>query len=332
MANIKDTDYLALSVRVHAMEGTLLSKERLERLLDAPDREELVKLLSQYGFGDSLPTDPAALDAVLSLRWARVTEGLADGLPDPRLLEVFKVRYDYHNIKTILKATLSGRSAEGLLMEGGRVPPATLTAAAQGQDVSLPRPLEQALQEGLEVLSSTGDPQRLDFFLDKAYFSEMATLAKETGSRYLEGYVALMVDTANLRCLVRALRMKKSPEFLKGVLFEGGRVSHSGILSVAANGGDRLTELYAPTVLADAAQLGAAALSGGGLTGFERACDNALTRYLGEAKYIPFGEAPVIGFLAALESELVNLRILLAGRQAGLGKDVIRERLRESYV
>jgi V/A-type H+-transporting ATPase subunit C len=160
----------------------------------------------------------------------------------------------------------------------------------------------------------------------------MATLAKETGSRYLEGYVALMVDTANLRCLVRALRMKKSPEFLKGVLFEGGRVSHSGILSVAANGGDRLTELYAPTVLADAALLGGAALSGGGLTGFERACDNALTRYLGEAKYIPFGEAPVIGFLAALESELVNLRILLAGRQAGLGKDVIRERLRESYV
>ena len=36
MANkIKDTDYLAISARVRAMETTLLTAERMERLLEA---------------------------------------------------------------------------------------------------------------------------------------------------------------------------------------------------------------------------------------------------------------------------------------------------------
>ena len=57
-----------------------------------------------------------------------------------------------------------------------------------------------------------------------------------------------------------------------------------------------------------------------------------MTRYLAGAKYVPFGEAPVVGYLAAVDSELTNLRIILSGRMAGLDGDTIRERLRESYV
>ena len=45
-----------------------------------------------------------------------------------------------------------------------------------------------------------------------------------------------------------------------------------------------------------------------------------------------FGEAPLIGYLAARETELTNVRVILSGRLAGLDADTIRERLRESYV
>ena len=46
MANkIKDTDYLAISARVRAMETTLLTAERMERLLEARSDEEVSKLL-----------------------------------------------------------------------------------------------------------------------------------------------------------------------------------------------------------------------------------------------------------------------------------------------
>ena len=47
---------------------------------------------------------------------------------------------------------------------------------------------------------------------------------------------------------------------------------------------------------------------------------------------MPFGEAPLGGYLAARETEYTNLRILLIGRNTGLPADVIRSRLRASYV
>ena len=54
--------------------------------------------------------------------------------------------------------------------------------------------------------------------------------------------------------------------------------------------------------------------------------------YLAGAQFVPFGEAPLLGYLAARETEYTNLRILLLGRSTGLSADVIRSRLRASYV
>ena len=50
------------------------------------------------------------------------------------------------------------------------------------------------------------------------------------------------------------------------------------------------------------------------------------------AQAVPFGEAPLLGYLAARETEYTNIRILLMGRGAGLPAEVIRSRLRNGYV
>ena len=82
--------------------------------------------------------------------------------------------------------------------------------------------------------------------------------------------------------------------------------------------------------LAQAAELGAKLTQPGSgtLTTFERECDNALQACLAGASLIPFGEEPLLAYLAARETEYTNIRILLLGRSAGLGADVIRARLR----
>jgi len=334
LAKIKDTDYLSLSARVHAMEVSLLSRERMERMLDARSDEEAVKVLTECGYPEIGRVTPETVDRMLAQRRTALLQELEGAMPDRRLLEIFKVKYDYHNLKTLLKAEALGKDFDRLLVDAGRVPAGDLTERMNGtsQKGSLPDAMNKAVSMAREVLHTTGDPQRMDFALDRAYFAEIAALAEQTGSSYLKGYVTVQVDVANLRCLVRALRMNKSADFLKGVLFQGGSVSERSILNVASAGGSGLVELYAVTTLRQAAETGAAAVRGGGLTAFEKECDNAVTKYLAGAKYVPFGEAPVIGYLAAVDSELTNLRIILSGRMAGLDGDTIRERLRESYV
>ena len=330
---IKDTDYLAISSRIKAMENGLLTRERMEQVLDARTDEEAVKLLQESGYPDLHATDPEALDKVLSATREAILEDLADSAPDPRYIDVFKLKYDYHNIKSVLKADAMGVSPDRMLMDMGRIPAAELKEAVQsGEMENLPPLLSAAVQEAKEVLDTTRDPQLSDIVLDRWCYQDMDAVAEATGSAFLHGYVKTQIDAANLRSLVRTIRMGKNETFLAGILFEGGDVDVEAILKVSAAKGTGLKDLYHATPFRAAADCGAELLQGGALTEFEKLCDDAVGDYLAGAQFIPFGEAPLVGYLAARETEYTNLRILLIGRSTGLPADVIRARLRQSYV
>lgn len=332
MANtIVDTDYLFLSARIKAMEGRLLSHERMERMLEAPAPEDAAKVLQECGYDEMPHLGEQALEKVLAEQREKTFHELYSAVPDHNIIDVFKVKYDYHNAKTVLKAEAMGVDPAPLMVDTGRVAPGELLEKVHSSDLrGLPSILQSAIGEAREVLNTTGDPQLADFALDRAYFQDMYHIAQESGSAFLEGYVRIQIDSANLRSVVRTLRMGKSMEFLRGVLFEGGNIDTSRILNTAAGG--NLEELYAICPLKEAAEAGSAALNGGRLTRFEKLCDDAVLNYVAGAKYVAFGEAPVIGYLAAKENELTSVRIIMSGRMAGLDADTIRERLRESYV
>jgi V/A-type H+-transporting ATPase subunit C len=188
------------------------------------------------------------------------------------------------------------------------------------------------VEEAKDVLNTTRDPQLSDIVLDRWYYRELSEIAADTGSAFLQGYARILIDAANLRTLVRTIRMGKSGEFLKGVLFEGGEITPEEMEKVGSSRGSGLAELYAVTRLKAAAEAGAEALKGGPLTTFEKLCDDAAADYLADSALVPFGEAPLVNYLAARETEYTNLRILLLGRMTGIDAEVIRSRLRDVYV
>ena len=330
---IKDTDYLAISARIRAMETSLLTRERMEQLLEARSDEEAAKLLQECGYPQLDATRPEVMDAALSQAREELFSDLGDSVPDARYIDLFKLKYDYHNIKAILKAEAVGADARHMLSEMGRVSASQMQEALRhGTLEELPPLLAEAAAEAREVLETTRDPQLADIVLDRWCYREMASLAEETGSAFLQAYVQVQIDGVNLRALIRTMRMGKSGEFLRGVLLEGGEIPPESVLAAAAGGAGAVRELYEPTGFAEAAAAGAEALSGGPLTEFEKLCDDAVSAYLSQAQLVPFGEAPLVGYLAARETEFTNLRILLMGRGMGLSPDVIRSRLRAAYV
>lgn len=329
---IKDTDYLFLSSRLRAMENNLLTQARMERMLDAPTAEDAAKVLVECGYQELSRVDVDSVNEMLAQARDAVMADLAYCAPDPRMVDVFQIKYDYHNAKVLLKSEARGEDPQRLLVDAGRLPGKVLAVAVAESDFgALPEALGKAIQAARELLGATKDPQQADFLLDQAYFREMETLAEDTGSAFLQGYVRLMVDVANLRSLVRVIRMGKDGDFLKTVLFQGGSMDLRR-LTAAADGTVSVEELYGTSSLAEAAQLGQAAVNGGSLTAFEKACDNALMAYLSGAKRVAFGEQPLIAYLAAKDSEFTAVRIIMTGRLAGLSADVIRERLRDAYV
>ena len=328
MSHRKDTDFLAISARIRAMENRLQNRDRLERIIEARSDQEAVKVLVECGYPD-LPG--AGLEQMLAQVREETVKDLSRAVPAEPGLEIFKLKYDYHNAKTILKAEAVGTDPSRLLLSGGRYEPAALLEGWQREQMGLcSDTFRKAMLEANAVLKDSRDPQRADLLLDKAYFGEMAQLAKGLESKYLQGYVRLMVDAANLRTVVRVSRMCGEDEFLRGVLLEGGNVLPQTILS--ARGGE-ITEPFRSGALAKAAELGAAVAKpdSGALTVFERACDDAVTAYLAAARRVPFGEEVVIGYLYAKEAELTAVRTMFAGRAAKLDGEIIRQRLRNTY-
>ncbi len=327
---IKDTDYLFISARIRALENRLLTRERMERMIDARSDAEAMKVLVECGFPEIASL--GALDAALSAERERTFAELASLSPNAAIIDVFRIKYDYHNAKSMLKAIATGTDGMHMLIDAGRIPAHALAAAITAGTLSrLPDALARAVAEAQRVLGETGDPQRSDFLLDRAYYGEVLAAAERSGSRFLLDYVRNTIDSTNLRSAVRAARMEKDADFFRLALVPGGTVSE-GAFAGAFSAGGPFAPLFAGSVLRPAAELGDQAAHGGRMTAFEKACDDALGQYLRRARLTPFGDSVLIAYIAAKESELTAARIILSGRMAGVPADSIRERLREAYV
>lgn len=327
----KDTDYLCLSAQIRSMERNLLDHARMERMLEAPSVEEAARLLTELGYESFDPHSDRELNRSLLARRVALFAELGRYAPEPEIIDVFKLKYDYHNIKTIIKSR--GSDVTALLVDAGRVSTDELVRRHQesGSWEFLNPAMEAAAREGERVLAETGDPQRSDALMDRAFYAEMLALAEGTKCPYLERYVRTAIDAANLRSVIRTLRMGRSAAFLKEFLFPGGSVSLDAVLSAAVNGD--VERVFHAGPLQEAARVGEEAVqNGASLTAFEKLCDDAVLSQAGAARRIPFGVEVVIGYVAAREAELTNVRIIMTGRMAGIPAATIRERLRESYV
>ena len=322
--------YLYLSAMLRAREARMLTRDRAERMVDAPSFDEAAKMLTDCGYKDMSGFSAKQVEQALAEHRAEIFAELARISPDAEPIEIFRMRYDYHNAKIVIKTESGGSDRSDLMSKSGRVNPEELKRSfTEEKYLSLPPVLADAMVEAKSALARSQNPQLADFILDRAYFSELLAASQKLGSAFLRGYAQTMIDAANLRSAVRTMRMNKDAEFLKTALVSGGGIDTGRILAAS---GDTLAAIYANTLLANAAVLGAAAVKGGTLTEFELACDNAVTAYLTGARLVAYGEAPVIAYLAAVEGEVTALRMILTGLLAGLPAETIRERLRDLYA
>ena len=328
---LADRDYLYLSAYIAAKEAHMLSPALCERMLTAPDFAECARLTEECGYPDMSGMNAAGIEAALRRHRDEIFAEFSALTPCPAIVDVFRCKYDYHNAKTLIKA--EGANVDGLylLSDSGRVEKQTFCDVYHEEAYGeLPAPLAAAVAEARGIFARTANPQLADFALDRALYGEMADLAQQAGSPFLQSYVRTLTDAANLRSAVRCLRMGRGTDFLRQALIPGGSCDADAIL--AAGTPESLAAVFAGTALASAAEPGAEAARGGDLTAFEKACDDAVNASLDTAKLVCFGDEPVAAYLAGVENEIAALRIILTGRLSGVRTDAIRERLRELHV
>ena len=325
----RDTEYLYATTRIRSLEKGLLDRSATDRLVEATGIEDMAKIMSELGYPNLQVAGVREIENSLMAARKETFSLIADISPKSEICEIFRIRYDYHNIKAILKSMEIGENPEELLIDAGRFAPNFLITALREMDYrELPKDVSSAIEDARETLSRTSDPQIFDFILDRAYFEEIRTLAKKADSKFLDGYVKCLIDAANLRATIRSIRQVKESDFLSNALQSGGNIPKDKFLS-ALSGEVSLADALKGTFLEAAAEK---ADVSGSLVAFERECDDAIMSYLHSARYVAFGEEPIVAYVAAREADIMTIRIILAGKLQDLPHDEIRERLRASYV
>lgn len=340
-------DYMFLASMIRVRARNLVTFERLEQMLQSGSFEDAARLLAEAGWPNVAEMSPGEIDDMLAERRERVFRDIGMVVPEDELVEIFRLKYDYHNAKAIVKGEGAGVSTGALLSKAGRIPPKALMEAFVDNDFRyIPAMLGKAMAEAKSVLARTQNPQLADFVLDKAYFAEMGELAEEVYPNaevptplldpealepFAMRYRALLADCANLRTCVRCVRMGKDLEFLRGALIRDAGIS-ADYMAESTFSGDGLPPLFTATPLQEAAVLGAAAMKGGTMTRFEKECDDAILRYLANLRLMYFGPELVMWYLTVEETIITDVRMILSGLRAGISPERLRERLRDTYV
>ena len=111
---------------LRAREPKLLNAEKASRMLDASTFEEAAKLLTDCGYDDMSQLRSAEIEQALSDHRKEIFDEIERLSPDKVIPELFRMKYDYHNAKVILKAEAMETESDHLFSDAGRISPAQL--------------------------------------------------------------------------------------------------------------------------------------------------------------------------------------------------------------
>lgn len=335
LAKIKETDYLFSTARVRSVEKNMLTRERAEKMIDSKSTEDALRVLDDINYGNGIESlDPNKYEELLTEEHKKTYDFITSMAPDVEHFNMFLYPYDYHNIKVLMKAEYLGIDAVESLVDTGSIDLKVLKYSVKERDFSaLTDNMEKALKEIIETFPKTNDPQIIDIILDKYCYDEMLSTASKTKSSFIIDYVKLQLDSINLKTYVRLKKMNKSWDFFSKVFLKGGNISEQVFIKNYDDNFEKFAEHLSAFDFKELFLEGTNALQETGMfTTLEKLLDNKLMQHVKNAKYVPFGIEPLAGYLIAKDNEIKIARIILAGKQAGISPELIRGRLRETYV
>lgn len=332
MNKYRDTDYLQATARVRAMENFMVDSRGFTKMIDAKSAQEAFKVLSDGQIAQGFEMED--YEKAFSNNLKEAYDLVASVSPIPELVDIFRYKYDGHNIKAAIKARRVTGDYSNVYSNLGTVPAATIMAELDKKEIdSLPEILAVAGLEAQEQMAKTGDPQMTDVIIDKAVLGLMNKCAKDLGNDFLLKFVYAQVDIANIRAMVRLKRMKKDINTLKQVLVEGGTISMDRFCDAFVRSYDEIIDLIAGSSYGNAlAPCFDELKAETSLSLFEKLCDNYAITLLSNVKFISFGIEPLIAYIYGKECETKAARIVLASKIAGVPAAQITERLREVYA
>lgn len=331
-----DTAYAYGVGRIRALETRLLTRQDFGRLLAVADIEAFFRILAETEYASLFPSppDPRHFEEQLHTHLGEVLE-LVDHLSnDPDITGLLKSRYDFFNLKVLMKASPSGREADDLLDPHGLVDPAALAGMIQGEPgTDVPRFLRQAYEAAEQVTSVEVDPQSLDVTIDREMYAYFGSVLGTSQVPFLRGWLEREIDLINIKSFLRSVWTQEMVQSLKESLCEGGSVAVEFYRTLQEEPRESLPQRFAQTRYGKLVDEGLSVFrTRGTFARLEQMADGYLMTYLRRAALTAFGIEPLVAYALLKEYEIQALRTTAVGKWNAISQESIREHLPDVYI
>lgn len=330
---MNDTIYGPLNTTIRSKENNLLSKNHLERMIGADSYTDAMSVLRETTYRNDVDEIQASknYDEMFMKELEEAFKTAFEAAPDADVIEVMALRYAYHNLKVLFKEDYLDDDLSHLYIPIGRYDISELRKAVKtGKSTVLPQMYLDSIVEMRRELDEYDNPQSIDILLDRCYFNHLKQLAEQTGEQEIVELVTKKIDFYNISTLIRAKRQNRGRNFLSTILSDAGSFNKKDLIRQADSGVDGLIDFIKRSrykTIVEALDLEDEHVS----VVLDRAFDNAYMTEMKKARLMTFGPLPVLAFLYAKETEVMNLRLILSGKENNIDTELIRERMRLSY-
>ncbi|QCX33009.1 V-type ATP synthase subunit C [Caloramator sp. E03] len=328
-----DNTIFAQSIaRIRSLETKMIDKAKIEAMVEARDFNDCLRFLqdTQYGSYLLIPSYEEGLKKAT----ADLYREMYKISPIKEVVDILALRYDGHNIKSLIKGKLSGIDTLYLTVDAGTIPLDKLVIMIKEENFrDLPKTLRSYVEKAFENYKNHQDPQEIDITIDKGIYAYMLEIAENSKMEYLLDIVRLMIDIINIKSFIRVNIQERGREFMQKVFLPGGRLDKDLFINNVTDSLESFTNKIIHTDHFKWIKEGIGEyIKKGDLGSIEKYGDNFIIDYLKKAKLVSFGPDPLIAYILARENEIKIIRIILTGKKNEVSPDIIRERLRDVYV
>lgn len=336
--------YTSPNARVRARRGKLFDEKQLSEIVEADTLDEVKNYLRGVPeYAEYVEKYP--LEKALDTQLAETHDLLARIAPDD-IQETFDIllsKWDISNLKSIIiakEAGLTREETENLLIPFGELKDSSdklldaknieeVVNALEGTEYA------QVLEDAIPEYQKMGMLLPLEAALDKNYLNNLVRSVAnpaDDNSKLLQSYIGTLVDTTNLKIILRAKVDGLKYEEIQSYMISSGYQIREWKLKelmesedvegvVSSLEGTKYAHILSES-MPDYTGTGSIAPLEAALDANVRKTANTIS------KKKPIGVGPIIGFLSKKETEVRNLKIIARGKvEDGVSTSMIKEML-----
>lgn len=324
-----ETKYIYASSRAKALETKLLSETQVELILSSKEKLETFKVLQDTFLAPYLAEhEHSDINTALNESMLEAKKILAGIAPEPELLDILWIKYDFYNLKAIIKGKKAGLENDVIKKKCvyiGKYQPSILLKAYEEKKLHF---LNKHFNSAAEKAEKTKEVFEIDTTMNLHYFKAIKEIAQKFNNKFVNEYVSLLIDFFNIEATLRIFSLKNNNINIKGVFVQEGTLQKKDMESKS-----QILELYKRF---GGEKLWAEPIKNFKETGdfsmLEKTADEYTVSFLKDKSMSIMSPAPLFAYFSAKKNNAQTIRAIIVAKQAGLPEHDIRVILRRLYT